>query len=102
MSQLRTMEKMTRFQSFGRLAMIVLTAGQMAACGATAHLTVADGTGPRPILPPPTKSLIPTVHVVTAKGWPADAKPVPAEGMIVVAFARGLDHPRWLYVACGE
>jgi glucose/arabinose dehydrogenase len=78
--------------------MIVLTAIQVAACGATARLTVADGTGPRPTLPSPTTSLIPTVHVVKAKGWPPDARPVAAEGTTVAAFARGLDHPRWLYV----
>jgi glucose/arabinose dehydrogenase len=38
------------------------------------------------------------VNVVTAKGWPADAKPTAADGTSVAAFARGLDHPRWLYV----
>ena len=38
------------------------------------------------------------MHVVTAKGWPEGAKPVAAEGTAVAAFARGLDHPRWLYV----
>jgi glucose/arabinose dehydrogenase len=38
------------------------------------------------------------VNVVTARGWAAGEKPVAAEGMEVVAFARGLDHPRWLYV----
>jgi glucose/arabinose dehydrogenase len=85
-------------QGFGRLAVIALTTVHLVACGATARLTVADGTGPRPILPSPTTSLIPTVNVVTAKGWPADAKPVAAEGVTVVAFARGLDHPRWLCV----
>jgi glucose/arabinose dehydrogenase len=85
-------------QFVSRSAMIVLTAIQVAACGATARLTVADGTGPRPTLPSPTTSLIPTVHVVKAKGWPPDARPVAAEGTTVAAFARGLDHPRWLYV----
>jgi glucose/arabinose dehydrogenase len=38
------------------------------------------------------------VHVVTAKGWPAGAKPASAPGTTVTAFATGLDHPRWLYV----
>jgi glucose/arabinose dehydrogenase len=36
--------------------------------------------------------------VVKAKGWAEDATPTPAAGTSVVAFARGLDHPRWLYV----
>src|SRR4029079_18723016 len=32
------------------------------------------------------------------KGWPAGATPVSAAGTSVVPFARGLDHPRWVYV----
>jgi glucose/arabinose dehydrogenase len=77
---------------------IVLVALIGAGCGATARLTVADGTGPSPSLPPPRTSLIPTVKVISAKGWPPDGKPIAAEGTTVSAFARGLDHPRWLYV----
>src|SRR5688572_11033115 len=67
-------------------------------CGAAARLPVSAGTGPDPALPPPSRSLIPVVKVATARGWPPDAKPVAAEGTTVAAFARGLDHPRWLYV----
>jgi glucose/arabinose dehydrogenase len=59
---------------------------------------VTDGTGPAPVLPAPERSIIPTINVVEAKGWPADEGPAPAAGMTVTAFARGLDHPRWLYV----
>ena len=70
----------------------------MAACGATARLPVTVGTGPNPTLPPPSTSLIPRVEVISAKGWPADGKPQAASGTSVAAFARGLDHPRWLYV----
>src|SRR5206468_3899299 len=54
--------------------------------------------GANPTLPAPDKAPIPLVHVVTAKGWPAGATPVAGEGLAVAAFARGLDHPRWLYV----
>ena len=68
------------------------------ACGGSATLPVAAGTGPRPVLPPPHVSLIPTVNVADARGWPATGKPTPSEGLDVTAFARGLDHPRWLYV----
>jgi glucose/arabinose dehydrogenase len=67
-------------------------------CGATARLTVADGTGPTPVLPEPRRSLLPTVNVVQAKGWSGAEKPVAAPGLSVTAMARGLDHPRWLYV----
>src|SRR5437868_10257906 len=68
------------------------------ACGASARIPVADGTGPNPTLPAPSKSLIPTVKVATAKGWPSGVKPTSAPGTSVAAFAAHLDHPRWLYV----
>jgi glucose/arabinose dehydrogenase len=69
-----------------------------AGCGAPAQLTIADGTGPTPTLPPPQQSLLPTINIAPAKGWPAGAKPVAAEGTAVAAFATALDHPRWIYV----
>jgi glucose/arabinose dehydrogenase len=67
-------------------------------CGDTARLSIADGTGPAPKLPPPNQTLIPTVKVAKATGWPAGVTPVPAAGLRVNAFATGLDHPRWLLV----
>ena len=70
----------------------------LAACGGSARLPVAAGTGPAPELPPPRTSLIPTIHVATARGWPAGRTPIAAAGTQVNAFATGLDHPRWLYV----
>jgi glucose/arabinose dehydrogenase len=82
----------------GHFFVLVVAASAAAGCGATARLTAADGTGPNPMLPAPRRSLFPTVNVVSAKGWTAAEKPVAAEGTAVTAFARGLDHPRWLYV----
>ncbi len=67
-------------------------------CGTPARLPVTAGIGPHPILPAPESALVPVINVVTAKGWAPDATPVAAEGLSVRAFARGLDHPRWLYV----
>jgi glucose/arabinose dehydrogenase len=63
-----------------------------------ARLPIAAGVGAHPQLPPPNPTLIPTVNIAPAKGWPAAGKPVAANGMAVTAFASGLDHPRWLYV----
>jgi glucose/arabinose dehydrogenase len=77
---------------------VALAAFAAAGCGATARLPVTAGTGPSPTLPPPRTSLIPTVHVVTAKGWPPNGAPIAAPQLRVTAFARGLDHPRWLCV----
>jgi glucose/arabinose dehydrogenase len=85
----------SKLQSF---VMLIATTSAVAACGATARISVNDGTGPNPALPKPNRSLIPTVHVVTAKGWSDGERPVAAEGTTVAAFARGLDHPRWLHV----
>jgi len=70
----------------------------LTACGTSAKLPVAAGTGLHPMLPPPESALVPVVNVVHAKGWQANATPVAADGLAVHAFARGLNHPRWLYV----
>ena len=76
---------------------IVLTGG-LVACGETSSLQVSDGTGPSPQLPEPSKTLIPTVNIAPAIGWPAGVKPIAAADTQVTAFAEDLDHPRWLYV----
>lgn len=70
----------------------------LAACGEVATLAVSDGTGPQPTLPAPNPTLVPTVNIAPAVGWPAGATPQPAAGTRVNAFASGLDHPRWLHV----
>jgi glucose/arabinose dehydrogenase len=84
---------MTTLRSFVLLVGLPL----LSAC-ATARLPVEAGTGPRPALPPPRPTLIPAFQLPKAIGWPPDAKPRPAEGLRVAAFARGLEHPRWLCV----
>lgn len=81
-----------------RLALMIVLASGLAACGETARLQVADGSGPSPQLPEPNKTLVPTLNIAPAIGWPKGAKPVAAQGTQVAAFAEGLDHPRWLYV----
>jgi glucose/arabinose dehydrogenase len=54
--------------------------------------------GANPALPEPDKSLIPTINIATADTWPPGTSPIAAPGTRVVAYAQGLDHPRWLYV----
>jgi len=81
-----------------RGAKLCLAALIVAGCADPARLPVAAGIGPNPVIPPPSTSLIPLINVVKAKGWPANEKPVAAAGMTVTAFARELDHPRWLHV----
>ena len=70
----------------------------LGACGEMATLPEQAGFGPLPTLPPPNHTLIPTVNIAPAKGWPAGEMPKAAAGLAVNAFATDLDHPRWLYV----
>ena len=88
---------MQRVQLWIRCVLAVSLIGSIG-CGARAKLSVLEGTGANPVLPPPNGSLIPLVNVVDAKGWAPDQAPDAAPGSAVVAFARDLDHPRWIHV----
>ena len=70
----------------------------LAGCGHWATLPESAGFGPDPTLPPTERTLIPTVQIAPAKGWPPGATPVAAAGLRVTAYATALDHPRWLYL----
>jgi len=70
----------------------------LAGCGDRSTLPVNADVGPSPQLPAPRKTLIPTVDIAPARGWPQGGKPQAAPGLAVNALATGLDHPRWLYV----
>ena len=80
------------------LAVAMAVALSLSACGDVATLPVRAGTGTAPQLPPPHKTLFPTVNIAPAKGWADGAKPLAAPGTVVTAYATALDHPRWLYV----
>ena len=41
---------------------------------------------------------IPTLKMPSAQGWSEGQKPIAATGLKVNAFAKDLDHPRWIYV----
>lgn len=69
----------------------------VASCGTDSRTDPTLGYGPNPPLPEPTRSLFPTVNIAEAVGWPEGRMPTPATGFQVGAFARDLDHPRWLY-----
>lgn len=79
--------------SFPFLAALALTG-----CGDKSALPFTAGTGPQPQLPEPQSSLLPTVNIATATGWPAGQMPRAAQGLEVQRFADQLEHPRWLYV----
>jgi glucose/arabinose dehydrogenase len=80
-----------------RLYSVLALVMALAACE-SARLPVEAGIGPNPKLLPPNPSLIPTVDVAPAKGWPAGTKPSPSESLQLNAFATDLVHPRWIYV----
>ena len=85
--------------TLGTVAVLALAAGVgLAGCGEVALLPVAAGSGPQPQLPAPVSTLLPTVNIAPAVGWPVGVAPTPAAGLRVQAFATALDHPRWLCV----
>jgi glucose/arabinose dehydrogenase len=77
---------------------VALLSLALAGCGEVARLPVDAGMGPNPTIPSPRHTLIPTVHIAPAKGWPPGGMPVAASGFAVRPFATGLDHPRFVYV----
>ena len=85
-----------------RPALAILAAASalvtLAGCGDRSTLPVNADVGPSPQLPAPKKTLIPTVDIAPARGWPQGGKPQAAPGLEVNALATGPDHPRWLYV----
>lgn len=70
----------------------------MTGCTMSSKSPINDSYGSQPHLPKPKSSLLPTVNIAPAKGWPEGKMPTTATGLKVQAFAKGLQHPRWLYV----
>jgi glucose/arabinose dehydrogenase len=87
-------------QNLKATALAVASAAVVAGLSACEHATLIEQSvqGPSPQLVKPAHTLIPTVNVAAAKGWPAGAAPQPAPGLAVSAFAKDLEHPRWVYV----
>ncbi len=82
---------------FAMLAVVLGAAWFGLTRGDTAQLSVEAVTGPRPKIDNPRIQFSPTIDIARPIGWQGDAKPVTAPGLAVTAFAKGLDHPRWLY-----
>ena len=79
------------------LTSLLLSVG-LGGCAEQARLEPGQDFGPHPTLPAPDETLIPTVHIAPAVGWPRGAQPIAAPPFDVKAYASGLEHPRWLYV----
>jgi glucose/arabinose dehydrogenase len=84
-------------QTIGRAILAASVIG-LGACDERATLPDSAGFGPSPTLPPPHPTLFPTVSIAPAMGWPEGATPSAAPGLRVAAFAKDLDHPRWICV----
>ena len=76
----------------------IMAAGCSSLSMESAKVPIAQGYGPKPVLPEPNPTAIPTINIAPATGWPAGVTPTPAPGLSVNEFAGGLDHPRWLHV----
>ncbi len=70
----------------------------VAACGETTRLPPNADVGLRPTLVEPVQTLVPTAHVASTRPWTAGETPTAAAGLRALAFASGLEHPRWLLV----
>ena len=84
----------TRRRFAGALCLGLL--GGLVACADTAKLDPAQGMGAAPVVPQPKTSLIPTVRIAPAQGWPDGMMPTAMAGLAVTALARDLEHPRWV------
>jgi glucose/arabinose dehydrogenase len=65
--------------------------------GDTADLSVEQVAGTDPTLQEENKETFPTVQIAEPVGWAAGEAPDAAEGLEVVRFAEGLEHPRTLF-----
>jgi glucose/arabinose dehydrogenase len=94
----QTRKKRPMLSNFMRPLLPALVALCLGGCGDEATLSVAAGTGPDPKLPAPVETMLPTVVLARAVGWPEGVTPKAGSGFSVAAFATDLDHPRWLTV----
>ncbi len=54
--------------------------------------------GAHPNLPEPTQYLLPPMHIAHIVGWSKDETPTVAQGLKIQPLAKGLEHPRSVYV----
>ena len=69
----------------------VMTA--LSACGEMSKLPPSASFGAKPTLPEPNSTLIPTVNIAPAQGWPVGVKPVSAAGTTVSADGKAYGRP---------
>lgn len=92
------MKKLLKVALSGTVGVLIGVGLIFAVSRESATVAIEDGYGPKPTLPAPNATLIPTLNIAPASPWPPGTEPSPAEGLDVNEFAAGLDHPRWLLV----
>jgi glucose/arabinose dehydrogenase len=88
------------FRRAGRiaaLALLCVSAASLTARGADAFDPMTQ-VGPNPVLPPPQQYLSPPMHLAKVVGWKEGETPTVAPGLKIEPLARGLQHPRSIYV----
>lgn len=90
--------QLTKKYTAARISTLFFCLCLLGACGDSSKLPPQASFGPKPTLPEPSSGALPTIKIAKATGWPAGVMPVAAAGLLVKAFASGLDHPRWVYV----
>ncbi|GAB5348801.1 PQQ-dependent sugar dehydrogenase [Alteriqipengyuania sp. 357] len=92
---------MTILRNIGIALLVILVIAAIAIAlllrGSKAELTVDEVSGTDPTLAEPDNEWFPTIRVAEPVGWAEGEVPEAAEGLRVVRFAEGLDHPRIIY-----
>ena len=78
-------------------AVAAMLALSLAACASTTEDIGDTGLGPRPELPSPQTSLLPTINIAPVQTRSSQSIAIAPPGFTVTAFASGLEHPRWVY-----
>ena len=66
--------------------LIALACAELVACGDVTRLPSQADEGPNPTLASPAWSLIPTINVASAQGWPEGAMPTAPVGFMSCPF----------------
>jgi glucose/arabinose dehydrogenase len=81
------------------LTVLAAVAWSVAGCNdSDSSFDTATQIGANPQLPEPRQYLFPPMHIASVDGWKEDEKPTVASGLKVEAIAKGLEHPRSVYV----
>ena len=81
----------------GRIALLGVAACALAACDDNAF-DITSQIGPNPNLPEIRQYLLPPTHIAKVVGWKDGETPTVPLGLKIEALARGLEHPRSLYL----